>query len=315
MKTCVRFRDRISVQGVVGAIVILVLAGTTALAEKKLYLANYYAGINSMNLDGTEREQIASTGFNWRSVCFDPVETKIYWACENGSVSLIQKANLDGTSVEDVLVSDDYYKPRDIVLDSSGRKLYWADMGLYGSHAGIYRCDLDGSAVEYLISEENVSYIDLDTVSGKLYWTSFGNNWICRAEMDGSSQETLISGGNHPRGIAIDVVGGMMYWTEGSGSPRIQRADLDGSNAEVLVNTGDTAMRTLGDLVLDVEEGKMYWADENPWVSCANIDGSNPHSITSDSVCYAGDIALIPEPATLSLLTVGAMALIRRRRK
>ena len=72
-------------------------------------------------------------------------------------------------------------------------------------------------------------------------------------------------------------------------------------------------MRAARGLVLDIQEGKMYWNDENPWFSCANLDGSNPRQLTTDAVFYSGDIALIPEPATLSLLATAGLAGIFRQ--
>ena len=40
-----------------------------------------------------------------------------------------------------------------------------------------------------------------------------------------------------PAGIALDVSGGKVYWTEGTGH-KIVRADLDGSNVQELITTG-----------------------------------------------------------------------------
>ena len=55
---------------------------------------------------------------------------------------------------------------------------------------------------------------------------------IRRANLDGSDIEDLVFGAD-PRGLALDVVGGKIYWTDWSGM--IRRANLDVSNIEDLV--------------------------------------------------------------------------------
>ena len=57
--------------------------------------------------------------------------------------------------------------------------------------------------------------------------------------------------------IALDVVGGKMYWTDRD-TEKIQRANLDGSNIEDLVTQG---LSGPAGIALDVEGGKMYWTD------------------------------------------------------
>ena len=82
----------------------------------------------------------------------------------------------------------------------------------------------------------------------KIYWTDFGtgnpnplqNDKIQRANLDGSNVETLLTFENFlrvPRGIALDVAGGKMYWTDAT-RDRIRRANLDGSSPEALVTSG-----------------------------------------------------------------------------
>ena len=63
-----------------------------------------------------------------------------------------------------------------------------------------------------------------------------GNGKIQRANLDGSNIEDLVTQGlSGPAGIALDVAGGKMYWTNDWSTGKIQRANLDGSNVEDLV--------------------------------------------------------------------------------
>ena len=56
---------------------------------------------------------------------------------------------------------------------------------------------------------------------------------IQRANLDGSQVEDLVTGLSGPLGIALDVQGGRIYWTE-NWTDKIQRANLDGSHVEDL---------------------------------------------------------------------------------
>ncbi len=80
----------------------------------------------------------------------------------------------------------------------------------------------------------NAERIDLDSVSGKMYWTDRGTKKIQRANLDGSNVEDLITGLNYPYGISLHIFAGKMYWTDRDAG-KIQRVNLDGSNAENLV--------------------------------------------------------------------------------
>ena len=99
---------------------------------------------------------------------------------------------------------------------------------------------------------------------------------IQRANLDGSNVQDLVTAESpawsSPSGIALDVGGGKMYWTDGN-TDTIQRANLDGSNVEVIVTQG---LRGPSGIALDVGGGKMYWTDSGTAkIQRANLDGSN----------------------------------------
>ena len=60
---------------------------------------------------------------------------------------------------------------------------------------------------------------------------------IQRSNLDGSGVEDLVTGLEGSGGIALDVSGGKMYWTDLI-TEKIQRSNLDGSGVEDLVTTG-----------------------------------------------------------------------------
>ena len=48
-----------------------------------------------------------------------------------------------------------------------------------------------------------------------MYWTDGTQHKIQRANLDGTRVEDLVTGLSDTSGIALDVVGGKMYWTDG----------------------------------------------------------------------------------------------------
>jgi hypothetical protein len=48
----------------------------------------------------------------------------------------------------------------------------------------------------------------------KLYWADDGGHRIRRSNADGSAVQTLVSGLGSPTGIAIDIAGGKVYWSD-----------------------------------------------------------------------------------------------------
>ena len=204
-----------------------------------------------------------------------PVATgKIYWL-DNGT-DKIQRANLNGSSVEDLVTSPDVRSPNDIALDLSGSKMYWAD----GDEGKIRRADLDGNNIEDIITGlDKPTGIALDLPGNKVYWTDRGTDKIQRANLDGSNVEDLITTGlNRPAGIALDVSSSKMYWAD-RGTDKIQRANLDGTNIEDLVTSNLTD--PMG-IALDTAGSKMYWVDNGAdKIQRANLDGSGVEDLVT----------------------------------
>ena len=191
----------------------------------------------------------------------------MYWS--DTGADKIQRANLNGTNVQDLVIT---VNASGIALDVQGGKMYWTnDFG-----AGkIQRANLDGSNIEDLVTGfEDLADIELDIAGGKMYWTDFGAGKIQRANLNGSNVQNLITGLTSPNNIALDVAGGKMYWTDNN-ADKIQRANLDGSNVQNLI-TRDRGLRSPIGIALDVASGKMYWVDTGAdKIQRANLDGSN----------------------------------------
>ena len=209
---------------------------------------------------------------------------KMYWTAEGPP--RIQRANLDGSNVED-LVTTGLINPRGLALDAAGGKMYWLDRGT----DKLQRANLDGSNVEDLVTTGLVHPLSLalDVSTGKMYWLDHSTAKIQRANFDGSNVEDLVNTGRQPEGLALDVSAGKMYWMT-VGTDRIQRANLDGSNVEDLVTTG---LDGPSGLALDLAAGKMYWTDSGTGkIQRANVDGSNVEDLVTTGLLQPEELAL-----------------------
>ena len=258
--------------------------------------------VSSLNADGTETGNISLTaplaaGTYYYGVCVDSVagesdtnnncsqsvtitvqqpagtSVSMYWT--DWDTNKIQRANLDGSNVED-LVTTGLGSPYGIALDVAAGKMYWADAGL----AKIQRANLNGSNVQNLIplGLSVPICIALDVAGGKMYWTDRGTGKIQRANLDGSNVEDLVFGVRGLHGIALDVGGGKMYWTDNDAG-KIQRANLNGTSLEDLITTG---LQLPNEIALDVTSGKMYWVDDGTQkIQRANLNGTGVQDLVT----------------------------------
>jgi DNA-binding beta-propeller fold protein YncE len=192
-----------------------------------------------------------------------------------------------------------------VAAAQQGDRMYWTDLGTVTGDGKIQRANLDGSTIQDLVTTGLIlpSGIALDVAGGKMYWTNTAvpttaNSKIQRANLDGSNVEDLVNNLvttvlTGPMGIALDVAGGKMYWTDQeiwAADGRIQRADLDGSNIEDLVSTGLTGP---SGIALDVAGGKMYWTDAKAAkIQRADLDGSNIQDLVTGVLSSPAGIAL-----------------------
>jgi len=267
---------------------------------------------------------------------------KIYWADE--CAGSIRRAPVDGTNlVEDLVNGVPSYG---IAIDPSGGKMYWTDLNT----SKIQSANLDGSNVKGIITDmDGPCGIGLDLSAGKMYWTDFAGN-IQRANLDGTNFEPLVTGISWPHAIAIDPPAGKMYWTA-SDAYKIQRANLNGSGVEDLHTgvfslgvavdptdgryywtdfeggriwrDGEVLLSGLGltvSIAVDAESRRIYWL-ETDWDGMNTRiryieDGSTvPQDAVTAGLCGLLVPIAVPEPATMGLLVLGALAVIQRRRR
>jgi uncharacterized repeat protein (TIGR01451 family) len=195
-------------------------------------------GVWRANFDGSDAQRLAPST-NARGIALDLANQHVYWT--DTTSDTIQRADLDGNNVVTLTTAPG---PLNIALDVDGGKLYW-DQG--GTEWGLWRADLadvDGSKERFIIS--GTEGIALDLLNDKVYWTAtdFTNSWIYRANLaDGSNVERIISDTGYYRGIALDVIAGLMYWIDQNLTHTIERATLDGNSRNTLIQGSSLSFR------------------------------------------------------------------------
>jgi DNA-binding beta-propeller fold protein YncE len=192
-------------------------------------------------------------------------------------------ANPDGSDAK-TIVNEGRRLPDGIVVDIAAGHIYWTNMGNPNANDGsIERADLDGTNLTTIIPTGDTftpKQLQLDKKNGKLYWSDREGMRVMRSNLDGSAIETLVETGhgqsdrrdarNWCVGIAVDVEGGKLYWTQkgndNAGQGRIFRANLEIPKNQGPANRKDIELLFDGlpepiDLDLDLANRRMYWTD------------------------------------------------------
>jgi DNA-binding beta-propeller fold protein YncE len=134
--------------------------------------------------------------------------------------------------------------PDGVAVDVQAGHVYWTNMGVPPANDGsIERVDLDGGNRTTIVPSGGTytpKQLHFDAVSRKLYWSDREGMRVMRCDLDGSNVETLVQTGQGDQdrrdqtnwcvGVAVDHVGGHLYWTQkgpsDAGLGRILRAGI-----------------------------------------------------------------------------------------
>ena len=198
---------------------------------------------------------------------------KMMWF--NNSRKAVQRANVDGSGVEDLFTAEATLHLR--AVDSGEGKLYWTTSNT------LQRANLDGSEVEDVFTfeggffEEGFADVALDLNDEKVYWIRRGNRiFILRADFFGTQEEELLSSGVSAWSsisLKLDTVRRRMYWAyefddANFSASRIHSANLDGSQEKILHEVyadeyGFAYGFVSGEIAVDEINGALYWPSED----------------------------------------------------
>ena len=162
----------------------------------RIYWADEGGQVQRAELDGANVEPLVTGLMKPVGVAIDPSAGKLYWSDEG--TRKIQRANLDGSAVED-LIAFGLSKPVGVDLDPTAGKIYWGDQ-VAGK---VQRSNLDGTGVEDVVGGAGaVLDVKLDPLASRVYWTDDDDGTLRRADLDGGSVEVLPT---VAFGVAVDA--------------------------------------------------------------------------------------------------------------
>src|SRR5229473_612761 len=267
---------------------------TAELAAKtvaRLYFLDLSAGrILTSNPDGSDLKTIVNEGRQLPDgIVVDVARGHIYWTNmgnPKANDGTIDRADLDGTSVTNIVPSGATWTPKQLQL----------------------RANLDGSNIETLVETGHGDAdrldarnwcvgIAVDVNGGKFYWTQKGNDnagegrifraslEVPRGQTPANRKDIEVLYDNLPEPIDLDLDLGnrLIYWTDRGDPPRgntVNRAAMDAvpgkrKEPEIVFNH---LMEGIG-LSLDLENKRMFLTDLGGSVYSANLDGSNKKNI------------------------------------
>ena len=174
-------------------------------------------------------------------------------------------------------------------LADSANHIFYTEWNYYSvSDSRIVRANADGSDAVTVLdgfrAGVGVKDLAVDSEGQKLYFANRSEALIERCNFDGSERDTVVTGA-YAVGLALDIDGGKVYWSDYSYSnPRIRRANLDGTEIEDLATASSGCV--LEGVVLNIAAGHIYWAermDQQIWR--ANMSGGGAYMILQ---CWEG---------------------------
>jgi len=166
-----------------------------------------------------------------------------------------------------------------LAIDKDEGRIYWIEQKS-ASRSEIGVANLDGSQVQRVKHLYSLFHdIAIDPVNRKIYATNSNNRIQTFSSKRNSTFKavSLLTNLDAPKHIALDVLGGKIYWTEAG--ERIRRANLDGTSVETLL----TGTGTIGDISIGAQ--KLYWTEQTNEnigkIRRSNLDGTKPQTLTT----------------------------------
>jgi DNA-binding beta-propeller fold protein YncE len=136
------------------------------------------------------------------------------------------------------------------------------------------------------------------SAAGLIYWSTVDGGSpnppavraIYSSNPDGSNAHAVVPGLYSPAAIALDPVGGKIYYVDGdatgAAATGLWRANLDGTGVQNLTSFAPSA---INEIDLDLTNGKIYWTDYlSDTIRRVNFDGTNPETVLSTDAFPSG---------------------------
>ena len=181
--------------------------------------------IQSADLDATNVKPVKEGIAVPYDIAFDAKERRLYWTNFYGK---IQSINVDRTDEFNSDFITDLENPQHIAFDVEKRRLYWtAADGIWSIYA-----DNDTGIPRRLGTGDLGEVRGIAVFDDVVYWTeqTSSGGKVRSMNRNGSGAKLLAVTESIPAGIAVDPVGGKVYWTTSHG---IQNAPLTGETVVI----------------------------------------------------------------------------------
>jgi len=329
---------------VLGTLVFFGSLVSGASAAAQLYYSNSGADetINTVDGDGNSQAILVdlntafapTTSFIARGITTD--SQSLFWV--DGAIQSVgvYRSSFSGggaTQIVDIpaALGAGTYSPQGITTD--GQNLFWTD----NSTESIFTSSLSGNGAFELIDLDlafgaaTYDPLGIGTDGNFIYWADEEQDGIFRAAINGGIGLTQIVDFNtdlafRPPGFfprSLTVENGMVYWID-SAQDAVFRSDINGGNVTLLFEINAVLGTNLNysPSGLTSDGTFLYWTElqGNDAIYRVALDGTGAVKILDEPGSPAGAhwivATQIPEPSASGLLLcIGAMTLLRRRRR
>jgi hypothetical protein len=280
-----------------------------AVADGSIYWSNSTGEIAAARVDGSGGRVIVPAALSGHPGGITVSGQSLIWSSFDGSPQVsIREANLDGSDPKVMFSEPDSSTPLDVRV--VGERLYWLDRGdgqvlNRWPRPSIVQADPNGTNTRVLLADDPLFppapfeprdllfNAEAFTVAGnQFYWSSVGvggppspsaagGPFIAAANLDGSNPRVISP--SFLRGVNTNIgditsAANNLYWREDG---RIVRSGLDGSGQVTLIS-GANVTGYPGQAIA-VDTAHVYWGSGRTSIWEANLDGSDPHVLISDT--------------------------------
>ena len=152
----------------------------------------------------------------------------------------IYRMNNDGTGAINIYTPSSGFIVYSIAVDASESKLYfYLDKTSYDV-GEIYRCNLDGGALEPFLDVSGTQGVDgMAAGGGYLYYTPYTTKKLLKIKSDKSTTDDLYTATGYVNYVALDLANSYLYFADVISPYNLYRTDLSGNNI-ITVHTGGT---------------------------------------------------------------------------
>ncbi|HEX3359513.1 MAG TPA: Ig-like domain-containing protein [Solirubrobacterales bacterium] len=267
----------------------MALAAVPSSAGAYIFWVDGSGSIGRAHLDGSDVESqfISAPG----TIELARSGNHLYFSHTGFEYPVIGRVDLDGANLDTAFVGG-YAQTLPYAVAADAGHIYWSS---YSGWAEIGRANSDGSVTDFAftgIPGRPARMTNLAVDGSHIYWST--ENWIGRANIDGTGVDNFFIAGTHVRGIAVQ--GGYIYWGN-TETNQIGRANLDGTgvNQSFIATTG-----TPEGVAADADH--LYWSNTGQGsIGRANLDGTGVDNSFITGTQVSRGIIVAAEPPTLTL--------------